>query len=138
MVSTPEFIQTVGHGLGATSYRQVRFNHINAAASLQFTILGSTNFGSNALAQKDWGSNELFCKRTIHIDSKDSEYYKRTESCGDFNHTKVDRSTILAMGPKKEPFKNRMWYIYAWRISGRQGCHAVVGQKEPLDRLFTQ
>ena len=49
-----------------------------------------------------WGSNELFCKRTIHIDSKDSENYKRTESCGDFNHTEMGRSTIIAMGTHKK------------------------------------
>ena len=46
--------------------------------------------------------------------------------------------SIIALGPQKEPFKNRTWNIYAWRISGRQDCGAVVGQEEPQDKLFTQ
>ena len=55
MASTPEFIQNVGHGLEATLHRQVRFNHINAAVRLQFTILGSTNFGSRCVSAENLG-----------------------------------------------------------------------------------
>ena len=53
VASSPELIQNVGQGLGAASHRHVRFNPFNTAASLQFTILGSTNFGSRcASAEK--------------------------------------------------------------------------------------
>ena len=50
----------------------------------------------------------------------------------------ISERSIIALGPQKEPFKNRMWSIYAWRISGRQDCGAVVGREEPQDRLITQ
>ena len=48
----------------------------------------------------------------------------------------ISHRTIIALGPRKEPFKNSRWNIYAWRISGQQDCDVVVGPDGPQDRLY--
>ena len=50
----------------------------------------------------------------------------------------VSPKTIIAVGPKQEPFKNKKWQIFAWRVSGRQDYAVRVGPEEQLNRLHSQ
>ena len=47
----------------------------------------------------------------------------------------VSHRTIIAQGPQQEPFKNKHWEVYAWRISGRQGYGVAGGPDGLPDRL---
>lgn len=33
----------------------------------------------------------------------------------------ISNRTILAIGPKAEPLKNRLWIVFAWRVPGTFG-----------------
>ena len=116
--------------------------------------------GVDALAQKNWGTINNFVKAPFALIPKILNIIREQKAVATLIAPKwvgqpwfqqlmdllieqpiklpISERSIIALGPQKEPFKNRMWKIYAWRISGRQDCGALVGQEEPQDRLFTQ
>ena len=96
VASTPKFIQTDRQNLGTTSYRQVRFDHVNSNSSVQFPVLGSANVRSRRVITNKLGNNEQFCESTIRAHSKNSEYNQRTKGGGNINCTKMGRSTLVS------------------------------------------
>ena len=101
-------------------------------------------FGVDALAQTDWGRMnnyvnppfalipkvlQVVCQQNakatlIAPKWKAQPWYNQLVKMSIAPPIKLPISdkTVLAIGPTKEPLKNKKWEIYAWRISGRQNC----------------
>lgn len=116
--------------------------------------------GVDALAQTDWGIMNNFVNPPFALLPKVLSIVKEQNAVAtviapkwpgqpwyqDLINMLIDQPiklpisprTIVALGPQQEPFKNRNWDIYAWRISGRPD-YGVVGGPEGLPgRLFFQ
>lgn len=116
--------------------------------------------GVDALSQTDWGSMNNFVNPPFALIPRILSLIKQQQAVATLIAPKwisqpwyrelidmlidqplrlpISHRTVIAIGPKQEPFKNKHWIIYAWRISGRPDLDVVVGPKEPPNRLFTQ
>ena len=144
--------------LGTTSYRQVRFNHQLKFHCTIPCIWDPQTSGVDALSQTNWGTINYFVNPPFALIPRVLNIIREQKAVATLIASKwvgqpwyqqlmsllIDQPirlpilhrTIIALGPRKEPFINSQCNIYAWRIFGQQDCDVVVGSDGPQDRLY--
>ena len=125
-------------------------HHIDRFASMMTTQLPIYNSwfwdpltsGVDALAQKDWNAFNNYVNAPFGLLPRVLEtikaqkatatiiapwwegqiWFQKLKSMMIDNpiHLPVSPRTVVKIGPRAEPFKNRKWHLYAWRVCGLQ------------------
>ena len=141
-------------------------HHIDKFASITSTQIPVYNFlywdpqtsGVDALSQTNWGTMNNFVNPPFALIPRILNIIREQKAVATLIAPKwvgqpwyqqltgmlidqpirlpISHRTIIALGPRKEPFKNSRWNIYAWRISGQQDCDVAVGPDGPQDKTI--
>ena len=147
MELTSQFVPSDRRLLGSIHNRQVRVNDDNTDTELQQLILGPTHKRGRCIRSDRLVIIEQLHKCSVRPSTKNIRHSDKTTSNGYCNSSYVASSnmvskinitshrqsnsfyqchnrTVICVGPRAEPLKNRAWRLYAWRISGRRTLDA--------------